>query len=78
MLWQNAAGVKPGTFSETLYFNLLIWNCDQAVPKICQEYRKIYKNIEKLRDSIRLILNSLLGKSLIFSAFSCFCAFYTR
>jgi hypothetical protein len=38
-------------------------NWDQTVTKICQEYRKIHKNIEKLRDSKGLILDSQLGKS---------------
>ena len=39
---------------------------------------KIDKNIKKLRNPKHIISDSLLGKSLIFSSFSSFCAFYIR
>lgn len=46
--------------------------------KICQEYRKIHENIERIQNPKRLILDRLLGKFPILLLVSSFCAFYTR
>jgi len=47
------------------------------VTAICQEYRKIHKNIKNLRNPKGLILGGLQAKFPNLSLVSSFCAFYT-